>query len=188
MTAPPPPSAAKVQAALHEATIHYQAGRLAEAEKICRRILLRVPHQSRNQYVACHRPQGSRQAGRRRAVVSTGRRTRAQCGCGAQRSGQHSTLTKTSSRTPRRPIGGPLRCSRTWSTPPRTSALSLSKEAARPKACRGSGATPNWPMAPPATSGARRRCRTKPSTIRSNATTSRPAAARRSFILTKAPA
>ena len=43
MTAPPPPSAAKVQAALHEATIHYQAGRLAEAEKICRRILLEYP-------------------------------------------------------------------------------------------------------------------------------------------------
>jgi Flp pilus assembly protein TadD len=43
MIAPPPPSAAKVQAALHEATIHYQAGRLAEAEKICRRILLEYP-------------------------------------------------------------------------------------------------------------------------------------------------
>ena len=43
MIAPPPPSAAKVKAALHEATIHYQAGRLAEAEKICRRILLEYP-------------------------------------------------------------------------------------------------------------------------------------------------
>lgn len=39
----PPPNATNIQAALHEATIHYQAGRLPDAERICREILREFP-------------------------------------------------------------------------------------------------------------------------------------------------
>ena len=40
----PPPNVTGPQAALREATVHYQAGRLAKAEKICRRILREHPN------------------------------------------------------------------------------------------------------------------------------------------------
>ncbi len=67
-----PPQASKLDATLQQAMLHHQAGRVAEAEKLYRRILRSKPESSRDQQCARHRAARPGQARRGGGRVQAG--------------------------------------------------------------------------------------------------------------------
>jgi Flp pilus assembly protein TadD len=110
----PSSKASKLQALLQEATLHHQAGRFAEAEKACRRILRDRPSHPETNFILgiVLKSQGKvpeAEAAFRRAVLGA-----PDVAAGHNNLGSILFL-KASLRRPRRPIGGRLHCNRIWS-------------------------------------------------------------------------